>query len=67
MRLIQTDTNILLINRHASSSQDMKNPGNSTFPRLVCEGGYRDLKRNHRSESGLFPPFSGLPVPVMQT
>ena len=47
--------------------QYWKSLGNSTFPRLVCEGGYRDLKRNHRSESGLFPPFSGLPVPVIQT
>ena len=26
MRLIQTDTNILLINRHALSSQGMKKP-----------------------------------------
>ena len=45
MRLIQTDTNILLINRHVLSSQGMKKPRKlNVSEACVCEGGYRDLK-----------------------
>ena len=38
--VIQTDINI---GGSLRPAEHEKNPGNSTFPRLVCEGGYRDL------------------------